>query len=276
MAFTRSKIIKALLEEVGLTEQDAQAALSKILGSITMALGTARDVRIRNFGRFHAVETKDRKVRLPQESVYLQVPSKRVVRFRCSKKLKALINDADAASRLWPDGLKRLYDNLLSSEKFKTVLDDHRQWLFSGGKTGARADLTGVDLRGTDLESVGLQKAKLTSTCLSGSDLTNANLENADLENANLDGTCLCWANLQGANLRGASLRGAELRWTDLQNADLSETDLSNTDLSGADLKGAILTGAEFYGAKMEKPLSKIKSQSFSDRLKKKLKNRCF
>ena len=276
MALTRSEIIKALLEEVGLTEQDAQAALSKILGSITMALGTARDVRIRNFGRFHAVETKDRKVRLPQESVYLQVPSKRVVRFRCSKKLKALINDADAASRLWPDGLKRLYDNLLSSEKFKTVLDDHRQWLFSGGKTGARADLTGVDLRGTDLESVGLQKAKLTCTCLSGSDLTNANLENADLENANLDGTCLCWANLQGANLRGASLRGAELRWTDLQNADLSETDLSNTDLSGADLKGAILTGAEFYGAKMEKPLSKIKSQSFSDRLKKKLKNRCF
>ena len=66
------------------------------------------------------------------------------------------------------------------------------------------------------------------------------------------------------------------MRWTDLQNADLSETDLSNTDLSGADLKGAILTGAEFYGAKMEKPLSKIKSHSFSDRLKKKLKNRCF
>ena len=50
MALTRSEIIKALLEEVGLTEQDAQAALSKFWGSITMALGTDRDVRIRNFG----------------------------------------------------------------------------------------------------------------------------------------------------------------------------------------------------------------------------------
>jgi len=63
-----------------------------------------------------------------------------------------------------------------SQEKLKQILEAHKLWRESGGKSGARADL-------------------------SGANLSRANLSEADLR----------WANLRGANLREANLCEANL-----------------------------------------------------------------
>jgi len=90
------------------------------------------------------------------------------------------------------------------------VLDQHKQWVESGGESGVKADLCGVNLAKADLTGVNLQ----------GAHLHRVNLESADLSMANLRGASLVRANLQNANLLGTELRGANLMGANLYGAD--------------------------------------------------------
>jgi uncharacterized protein YjbI with pentapeptide repeats len=110
------------------------------------------------------------------------------------------------------------------------ILDQHKQWVESGGESGCKADLCGAnlshaDLTGVNLEGAFLQRANLTSADLSMANLRGASLVQANLRDANLLGT-----ELRGANLMGANLYGAEGVWvgrlggTNLFDAILPET----------------------------------------------------
>src|SRR5262245_13966776 len=61
------------------------------------------------------------------------------------------------------------------------ILDQHRQWVESGGEAGARAELNGVNLSKADLTGVNLQGASLQRANLSGADLSMTNLRGANL-----------------------------------------------------------------------------------------------
>ena len=76
----------------------------------------------------------------------------------------------------------------------KKILDEHKLWLDTGGKEGARANLGGANLRGAVFHG--------------------ANLSDAYLGGANFSGVNLRYANLGGADLRGANLRYADLQGT--------------------------------------------------------------
>lgn len=118
-----------------------------------------------------------------------------------------------------------------------SVLDGHRHWLESGGKTGEVADLRGYELTGADLRGVVLRRAML-----SGVDLSDACLAGADLRETTLVG-----ARLRGIEGAGLDLRGAQLRDADLTDADLRFANLGDvaglllTKLAGANLAGAQL-----------------------------------
>jgi uncharacterized protein YjbI with pentapeptide repeats len=119
------------------------------------------------------------------------------------------------------------------------ILDQHKQWVESGGESGARADLSGVNLAKADLTGVNLQGAHLHRVNLAGADLSMANLRGAslvrsDLQNANLLGTELRGANLMGANVYGADgLWFGRLGGTNLFDAVLPES-ISAVDSSKA------------------------------------------
>src|SRR5947209_11447588 len=110
------------------------------------------------------------------------------------------------------------------------VLDQHRQWIETGGETGAKADLSGVNLSKADLTGVNLQGAHLHRTNLTSADLSMANLRGASLVQADMRDTNLLGTELRGANLMGANLYGAEGVWvgrlggTNLFDAILPET----------------------------------------------------
>jgi len=93
------------------------------------------------------------------------------------------------------------------------VIEQHRRWVMTDGKSGSRADLRGADLRGADL---------------SGTDLIDVDFSGTDLYEANLSN-----ASLYGALLNGADLSGANLWETDLEDADLRGTKLFITRLHG-------------------------------------------
>src|SRR5437588_7588548 len=119
------------------------------------------------------------------------------------------------------------------------ILDQHRQWVESGGATGARADLTGVNLAKAELTGVNLQGAHLHRTNLAGADLSMANLRGVSLVRANLQNANLLGTELRGANLMGANVYGADGLWfgrlggTNLFDAVLPES-ISAVDSSKA------------------------------------------
>ena len=119
------------------------------------------------------------------------------------------------------------------------VLDQHKQWVESGGETGIKADLCGVNLSKADLTGVNLQGAHMNRVHLAGADLSMANLRGASLVRANLQNANLLGTELRGANLMGANLYGADGLWfgrlggTNLFDAVLPES-ISAVDSSRA------------------------------------------
>src|SRR5215467_10037066 len=93
------------------------------------------------------------------------------------------------------------------------ILDQHKQWVESGGEMGVKADLSGISLAKADLTGVNLQGAHLHRTNLAGSDLSMANLRGASLVRANLQNANLLGTELRGANLMGANVYGADGLW---------------------------------------------------------------
>jgi len=119
------------------------------------------------------------------------------------------------------------------------LLDQHKQWVESGGETGGKADLSGVNLAKADLTGVNLQGAVLHRVNLTGADLSMANLRGASLVRANLQNANLLGTELRGANLMGANVYGADGLWfgrlggTNLFDAVLPES-ISAVDSSKA------------------------------------------
>lgn len=107
------------------------------------------------------------------------------------------------------------------------IVEDHRAWLESNGKTGRKADLAHANFEGADL--MGAE--------LGGANLLRANLQRADLLLADLRGACLIEADLSEANLVSTNLRGASLLGANLSTA----TGLVARQLAGASLFGAAL-----------------------------------
>ena len=132
----------------------------------------------------------------------------------------------------------------ISPEGLRDLLDAHRDWVCSDGKTGRRADLSDVDLAWAELASVLLTKADL-----SGADLFHADLARACLRDASLRGAKLCAASLPGADLEGADLVGADLFMADAAKANLERANLEGANLLGADFEGANFHGARVRGA---------------------------
>src|SRR6266568_1106145 len=87
------------------------------------------------------------------------------------------------------------------------ILDQHKQWVESGGESGVKADLCGVNLAKADLTGVNLQGAHLHRTNLAGADLSMAKLRGANLMGANAYGAEGLWfGRLGGTNLFDAVL----------------------------------------------------------------------
>ncbi len=151
-------------------------------------------------------------------------------------KPKAEVSNEAIAGREASTGEESLSISLIDLAE---ILDQHKQWVESGGESGTKADLCGVNLAKADLTGVNLQGAHLHRTNMARADLSMANLRGASLVRANLQNSNLLGTELRGANLMGANLYGAEGLWfgrlggTNLFDAVLPES-ISSVDSSKA------------------------------------------
>jgi len=92
VALTKEKIISSIYDQVGLSKNQSQDVVEKLLEIMKQNLENGEDVLVSGFGKFVVKEKSARRGRNPQTSEELQLRARRVVVFKTSGVLRDKIN----------------------------------------------------------------------------------------------------------------------------------------------------------------------------------------
>ena len=92
MTLTKANIIEVVAEANGFSRKQASDTIETLLEIMKRTLESGEDVLISGFGKFAVRGKKARKGRNPATGQDLVLPSRRVVTFKCSGKLREKIN----------------------------------------------------------------------------------------------------------------------------------------------------------------------------------------
>ena len=84
----KTEMVAKLAESNGMTKADAQKALNGVIGIISDELKAGGTVTLKSFGTFSVAERKPRTGRNPQTGQPIDIPARRVARFKAGKVLK--------------------------------------------------------------------------------------------------------------------------------------------------------------------------------------------
>ena len=87
---TKRELVVRISKETGIVQEDVFAVIQKTLDYITEALVAGETVEFRDFGVFEVCRRKPRVGRNPNQPMnVVQIPERRVVKFKPGKKMKA-------------------------------------------------------------------------------------------------------------------------------------------------------------------------------------------
>jgi len=92
MSFTKAHLADSIHDQLGLPKNQSVKVLESIIEIIKKTLENGEDVLITGFGKFYVKEKKKRRGRNPATGEDLMLGSRRVVRFKCSGKLRDKMN----------------------------------------------------------------------------------------------------------------------------------------------------------------------------------------
>ena len=92
MSITKAHLTDSIHDQLGLPKNQSVKVLESIIEIIKKTLGNGEDVLITGFGKFYVKEKKKRRGRNPATGEDLMLGSRRVVRFKCSGKLRDKMN----------------------------------------------------------------------------------------------------------------------------------------------------------------------------------------
>jgi DNA-binding protein HU-beta len=87
----KHEIINKMAEDSGISKTQAIKALNSIINGIENALSKGEKVTLSGFGSFSVIRRKERKGRNPRTGKIIKIPSKRVIKFIPSKKLREIV-----------------------------------------------------------------------------------------------------------------------------------------------------------------------------------------
>ncbi len=114
---TKKEIVKAISEEIGMTQLKTKEIVQKTFDAIVKTLIAEKRIELRNFGVFEVKKRAARKARNPRTGAKVFVPEKFVVTFKPGKEMEekvrqleeaaaaealALLAQADSPSKLSP------------------------------------------------------------------------------------------------------------------------------------------------------------------------------
>ncbi len=92
MTLTKSHLIDAIAEQNGFAKKKSAETVETILEIIKSTLASGEDVLISGFGKFCVKEKRERRGRNPATGEDMILASRRVVTFKCSRKLRDRVN----------------------------------------------------------------------------------------------------------------------------------------------------------------------------------------
>ena len=87
----KAELAEEVSTETGLTKAASGRVVSGITDAITDALARGERVTLVGFGTFQAVARKARRGRNPQTGETIQIPAKRVPKFKAGKNLREVV-----------------------------------------------------------------------------------------------------------------------------------------------------------------------------------------
>ena len=84
----KAGLISEVSEKVGITKKEIGNIVDAIMEAIKKALSRGEKVTLVSFGTFQVIERKARRGRNPQTGEELQIPAKKVPKFRAGKALR--------------------------------------------------------------------------------------------------------------------------------------------------------------------------------------------
>jgi integration host factor subunit alpha len=92
MSLIKADMINTLYRDIGISKRKSTRVIESLIAIIKDSLEHGEDVMISGFGKFWIKEKKERRGRNPQTAYAMMLGARRVVRFKCSGRLKAKIN----------------------------------------------------------------------------------------------------------------------------------------------------------------------------------------
>ena len=92
MTLIKSQIIDAIAEQNGFPKKQSTEIVETILEIIKSTLASSDDVLISGFGKFCVKDKRERRGRNPATGEDMMLAPRRVVTFRCARKLRDRIN----------------------------------------------------------------------------------------------------------------------------------------------------------------------------------------
>jgi integration host factor subunit alpha len=92
MALTKHDIVEKIQNGCGFPRNRSAEVTESLLELIKSSLESGEDVLVSGFGKFCVKAKKERKGRNPATGEDAMLPARRVVTFKCSGKLRELIN----------------------------------------------------------------------------------------------------------------------------------------------------------------------------------------
>lgn len=92
MTLTKAQIIEEISNKDGFTKKNSIKIVETLLDIIKSTLESGDDVLISGFGKFCVKEKKERRGRNPATGDDMMLSARNVVTFKCSSKLRDMIN----------------------------------------------------------------------------------------------------------------------------------------------------------------------------------------
>ena len=88
---TRTELIDALAERMGIEKREVKRFLDTLTGLVEETIGNGGEVPLKGLGKFKVQHRKARTGRNPLTGEEIQIPAKTVVKFTLARTLKELI-----------------------------------------------------------------------------------------------------------------------------------------------------------------------------------------
>lgn len=92
---TKADIVEKVYQKIGFSKKEASELVELVFGSLKDVLTRGDKVKISGFGNFVVREKNERVGRNPQTGEQIKISARRVLTFRPSQVLKAMLNGED-------------------------------------------------------------------------------------------------------------------------------------------------------------------------------------